>query len=168
MKSLNNSEDNLANITASVQRLVRAIMLATGHFSLILACCNSVKAQPQILNLLQELSSVDIQEIVISPTAETLYTTIADTIGINQPEALMVKGLESVVEINQLIISTNLMRDEFRKNLHCPLVLWVNDDILGKLVWLAPDLKNWAASTIRFDGYEHQATSNSAFTPSEV
>jgi hypothetical protein len=31
------------------------------------------------------------------------------------------------------------------------LVLWVNDDILRRLIWLAPDLKDWAACTIRFD-----------------
>ena len=63
----------------------------------------------------------------------------------------MVRGLESVVAINQLIISTNIMRDEFRKQFRFPLVLWVNDEILCKLVWLAPDFKDWAASTIRFD-----------------
>ncbi len=43
------------------------------------------------------------------------------------------------------------MRNEFRNKFHFPLVLWINDEILCKLVWLAPDLKDWAASTIRFD-----------------
>jgi hypothetical protein len=149
MTTLSNSENSMVITTAATKRLARAMMVSAGEFSLILACCNSVKSQQQILNLLTEFSSADI--LLLTPEAETLYTTITTTIGATQPEALMVRGLESVVAINQLITSTNLMRNEFRKKFRFPLVLWVNDEILRKLVWLAPDFKDWAASTIRFD-----------------
>ncbi len=84
--------------------------------------------------------------------------------GVAQPDVLMVRGLESVIDINELIISTNLMRDEFRKQFHCPLVLWVNDEILRKLIWLAPDLKDWAASTIRFDVPSNQSVEQQALS----
>ncbi|NEU80775.1 hypothetical protein G1O98_17270 [Nostoc sp. UIC10630] len=131
-------------------------MVSGGEFSLILACCNSLERQQQVLNLLTEFSSTDIHKILLSPAADTLYTAITSVIGATQPEALMVRGLESVVEINQLIISTNIMRNEFRKQFRFPLVLWVNDEILRKLVWLAPDFKDWAASTIRFDVSHNQ------------
>ncbi|QHG19879.1 hypothetical protein GJB62_06165 [Nostoc sp. ATCC 53789] len=131
-------------------------MVSDGEFSLILACCNSVERQQQVLNLLTEFSSTDIHEVLLSPAADTLYTAITSAIGATQPEALMVRGLESVVEINQLIISTNIMRNEFRKQFRFPLMLWVNDEILRKLVWLAPDFKDWAASTIRFDVSHNQ------------
>jgi hypothetical protein len=47
------------------------------------------------------------------------------------------------------------MRDEFRKQFQFPLVLWVNDEILRKLLLLAPDLKDWAATTIRIDLPDH-------------
>jgi hypothetical protein len=156
MKSLGNSQNNQAVTTAAIQRLARAVMVATGEFALILACCNSVNKQQQILSLVKEFTALDIQEITLSPSVETLYTTITNTLGASQPEALVIQGLESVVAINQLVISTNLMRDEFRKNFRFPLVLWVNDEILSKLVWLAPDMKNWAASTIRFDVSNNQ------------
>lgn len=146
-----NSSSNSQDSASAAQRLARAITVASGEFSLILACCDSVPQQQQILKFLKEFSTVAIKEIRLLPTDETLYTTIINTIGNYHPEALIVNGLESVVAINQLLISTNLMRDEFRKNFHFPLVLWVNDEILSKLVWLAPDLKNWAATTIRFD-----------------
>ncbi|MEH2307369.1 hypothetical protein [Nostoc sp.] len=151
MIGLNNSEKDTVSSTASTKRLARAMMVSGGEFSLILACCNSVERQQQVLNLLTEFSSTDIHEILLSPGADTLYTAITSAIGATQPEALMVRGLESVVEINQLIISTNIMRNEFRKQFRFPLMLWVNDEILRKLVWLAPDFKDWAASTIRFD-----------------
>ncbi|MEH2360573.1 hypothetical protein [Nostoc sp.] len=152
MISLSNSE----NGTAATKRLARAMMVSGGEFSLLLACCNSVPKQQQVLNLLTEFSSADIHQVLLSSAADTLYTAITTAIGTTQPEALMVRGLESVVAINQLIISTNIMRDEFRKQFRFPLVLWVNDEILCKLVWLAPDFKDWAASTIRFDVPQNQ------------
>ncbi|RCJ29317.1 hypothetical protein [Nostoc sp. ATCC 53789] len=156
MISLSNSEKDTVSSTASTKRLARAMMVSDGEFSLILACCNSVERQQQVLNLLTEFSSTDIHEVLLSPAADTLYTAITSAIGATQPEALMVRGLESVVEINQLIISTNIMRNEFRKQFRFPLMLWVNDEILRKLVWLAPDFKDWAASTIRFDVSHNQ------------
>jgi hypothetical protein len=156
MNSFSNSQNHLAETTAATKRLERAIMLAAGDFSLILACCNSLHKQQQILNLFTESSAFNIQEIILQSTDETLYTTINNKIGTVHPEALMIRGLESVAAINQLITSTNLMRDEFRKTFDFPIVLWVNDEILNKLVWLAPDFKNWSANTIRFDIPHHQ------------
>ncbi|MBE9209543.1 hypothetical protein IQ244_24195 [Nostoc sp. LEGE 06077] len=163
MNNTSNSQDTLDN-NAAAERIARAIKVAAGEFSLILVCCESILKQQQILKLVQELSSVAIQEIRLMPTDETLYTTISNTIGISHPQALMVHGLESVIAIHQLLISTNLMRDEFRKNLHFPVVLWVNDEILSKLVWLAPDLKNWAATTIRFDMSHSKLMENQALS----
>ncbi len=151
VKTQREAKRDIASSTAAIKTLARSIMVASGDFSLLLACCNSPQRQQDIVSLLHEFSAVDIKEIILSPTADTLYTTIATTLGSTQPEALMVRGLESVISINQLIVSTNLMRDELRKQFHFPLVLWVNDDIVRRLVWLAPDLKDWAACTIRFD-----------------
>jgi hypothetical protein len=156
MISLSNSENGTASSTAATKRLARAIMVSGGEFSLILACCNCVERQQQVLNVLTEFSSSDIHEILLSSVTDTLYTAITTGIGATQPEALMIRGLESVVDINQLIISTNIMRNEFRKQFRFPLVLWVNDEVLRKLVWLAPDFKDWAASTIRFDLPQNQ------------
>jgi hypothetical protein len=154
MISLLNSldtQDTTVDITVLIKRLARAIMLSQGEFSLLLACCNSIAKQQQILNLLPEFSSVEIKEIIIPPSSETLYTILTETLGSIKPEAVMVRGIESVVDINQLLISTNMMRDEFPKQFQFPLVLWINDEVLRKLIWLAPDLKNWASCTIRFD-----------------
>lgn len=164
ISSFNNSQDGMGNTVAATKRLARAMMVSAGAFSLILASCNSANRQQQVLNLLTEFSEAHIQEILLPPGTETLYTTISSTVGGAQPDVLMVRGLESVIDINELIISTNLMRDEFRKQFHCPLVLWVNDEILRKLVWLAPDLKDWAASTIRFDVPNNQAVEQQALS----
>ncbi|WP_460202809.1 hypothetical protein [Scytonema sp. NUACC21] len=151
MISLTNSQDSKMNIAVPIQRLVRAIKVSQGEFSLLLACCQSTLKQRQILDLVKEFCPAEIKEIELPPSSETLYTTVTSLLGSAQPQALIVKGLESVVAINQLIVSTNIMRDELQKQFQFPLVIWVNDEILEKLIWLAPDLKNWAACTIRFD-----------------
>ncbi|MDZ8186764.1 MAG: hypothetical protein RMX96_18175 [Nostoc sp. ChiSLP02] len=164
MIGLTNSENAIGSSIGATKRLARAIMVSAGQFSLILACCNSVERQQQVANLLTEFLSADIEEVLLTPAAGSLYTVIANRIGATQPEALIVRGLESVVEINQLIASTNMMRDEFRKQFKFPLVLWVNDEILCKLVWLAPDFKDWAASTIRFDIANNQLVEAEAQT----
>ncbi len=156
MIGLAHSRDSKVNVTVPIQRLVRAIQVSQGEFSLLLACCHSTVKQTQILHLLKEFCSTEIKEIALPPSSETFYTTVTEILGEDRPEALIIKGLESVVAINQLIVSTNVMRDELRKRFQCPLVLWVNDEILQKLVWLAPDLKNWAACTIRFDVHNDQ------------
>lgn len=145
-----------ANSTVPFRILSRAIMGNPGDFSLVLACCNSPGDRDNIFSLVKELIPTEIDDINVPYTADTLFTVIEKSLGRKKPEAVMVKGLEAVKDINQLIISTNLMRDEFRKCFSFPLVLWVNDDILRKLVKLAPDLKDWAAVTIRFDQSTNQ------------
>lgn len=155
MISLISTQDIMLNTTNATKRLARAIAISQGQFSLLLACCNSVNYQQQLLSLLTEFSPVAIHDIILPPSTETLYTTINNFVGDTQPSSLLIRGLESVTAINKLIASTNLMRDEFPKKFQFPLVLWINDDILRNLIWLAPDLKDWAATTIRFDAPRH-------------
>jgi hypothetical protein len=156
MFSLVNASKAAIDYTAATRTLARAITVSSGEFSLVLACCNSLQRQRDAITLLREFSSTNFKQIILSPTSDTLYSTIVAAIEGNNPEAVMIRGLESVIAINNLIVSTNLMRDELRKQFDFPLVLWVNDEILRKLVWLAPDLKDWAASTIRFDAINSQ------------
>ena len=156
MIGLIDSQNSKTNSTAVVRRLARAITLSDGEFSLLLACCNSVVNQGQVLSILREFLTVDIKEIILSPKAETLYSNVVSSLGSAKASALVVRGFESVEAINQLIISTNLMRDEFGKQFKFPLVLFINEEILRKLVWLAPDLKDWAASTFRFNSFSQR------------
>ncbi|WP_421658162.1 hypothetical protein [Leptothermofonsia sp. ETS-13] len=64
------------------------------------------------------------------------------------PPALLVLGLESVTNLDSVLISANQVRGEFPKHLKRPLVLWVNDWVLQKLNRLAPDFKSWAGNSV--------------------
>lgn len=144
------SEDVETNNKRSLKSLERAIAMSQNQFSLILVCCNQQSLRRKTVKQLKEISSIQIAEITLHPSVNTLFTTI-DTAVEGQPQALMVFGLESVTEIEQVLTATNLVRNEFPKQFPFPLVLWINDEILQKLIRLAPDLKSWAANPIRFE-----------------
>ncbi len=141
----------------SLKTLVRSITMSQHQFSLILVRCNYEQLRQQIAQRLREVSPVPIQDLVLPPSVKTLYTTLqASTFQegyspVGAASALMVFGLETVVAIDELMASTNQVRDEFRKNFSCPVILWVTDDIVTKMIRLAPDFKSWAAATIKFE-----------------
>ncbi len=110
-----------------------------------------------MLKRLPELCSIPIQELVLHPSVNTLLTTILTAIEEPPPPALMVFGLDSVVAIDQLLTATNLVRDEFPKQFPFPLILCINDEILQKLIRLAPDFKSWATNPIRFEDPKNQS-----------
>ena len=127
-------------------KLAWAINASKGEFLLILARCNYASLREQMVQRLRERCPVPIRVIVLKHTVKTLYTTIREELREEQPEALMVLGLESVRDIARVLTSTNQVREEFRKNFPFPLVLWVNDEIVENLIRLAPDFENWATS----------------------
>jgi len=141
----------------SLKTLVRAIAMSQQQFSLILVRCNYEQLRQRWAQRLREMSPVPIQDIVLPASVKTLYTNlVANTLpsgssAVGSASALMVFGLEIVLAIDELMASTNQVRDEFRKNFSCPVVLWVTDDIVTKMIRLAPDFKSWAAATIKFE-----------------
>lgn len=157
------SEDVATRNELSLQRLARAIAMSQNQFSLILVCCNYPGIRRKTVKQLKKICSVQIQEITLHPSVNTLFTTI-DTAVEEQPQALMVFGLESVTAIDQVLVATNLVRNEFPKQFPFPLVLWINDEILQKLIRLAPDFKSWGANPIRFEIPTNQSLEWAAIT----
>ncbi|MEH2184195.1 nSTAND1 domain-containing NTPase [Nostoc sp.] len=139
----------------ALRSLGRAITLSSGQFSLVLVCCNYRVLQELMLQRLEELFSGvhHIQRVVLPHNARSLYTSIHLQLltEANPPSALMILGLESVDGLDDLLRSINHIRDEFRKRHPFPMILWVNEEILQKIVRLAPDFASWAATPIRFE-----------------
>jgi len=147
MTNLHQPEDVAVKNEKSLKALVRATTLSQGHFSLILARCNYATVRDRIVQRLRELSPIKIRELVLPESVKTLYTTIEAELGSEQPTALMVFGLDAVSDLSSVLTSSNYVREEFRKNFQFPLVLWINNDVLKKLIRLAPDFENWATIT---------------------
>lgn len=135
----------------SLKKLIRSIANSQGNFVLIIARCNYRSLQDQIVQQLKQECPVEIRELHLSKSIKTLFTTIQADLGGELPQALMIFGLEFVEVIDQILISTNQVREEFRKNFSFPIVLWVNDEIFKKLIRLMPDFKNWTGNSIKFE-----------------
>jgi WD40 repeat protein len=146
MTNSHQPEDVAANNESSLKALVRAIRLSQGQFRLILVRCNYGVLRDRMVQRLRELSPVEIREIVLPESVKSLYTTIKAKLGDEVPQAFMVFGLESVSDLKTVLKSSNYIREEFSKDFPFPLVLWIDDEVLQKLLRLAPDLGSWATS----------------------
>ncbi|MEG4010975.1 MULTISPECIES: nSTAND1 domain-containing NTPase [unclassified Microcoleus] len=146
---MNDSSPELIQINQeSLKTLIRGITCFQEEFSLILAVCNYRTLREQIVQQLREQCPVQMRELVLEKSVQTLYTRIKEELGTEQPNALMIVGLESVRELDAVLTATNQIREEFR-NFNFPVVLWVTDAILCKLIRLIPDFHSWA-TTVEF------------------
>ncbi|MEO1377809.1 MAG: tetratricopeptide repeat protein, partial [Cyanobacteria bacterium J06635_10] len=146
---INNTEDTHAYNEDSWEELCWAISNSEGEFALILAHCNSVTLQQKLTQKLQSSCQVKVREILLDKSSKRLYRTIKTELGEEYPQALIVSGLESVKELDILLKGANQVREEFRKNFPFPVVLWVTDEVLQKLIRIAHDLQTWA-TTVEF------------------
>ncbi|HEY9599734.1 MAG TPA: hypothetical protein V6D33_18890, partial [Cyanophyceae cyanobacterium] len=140
----------------SLSTLARAITLSDGHFALILVRCNYEICKQQMWQRLQKLTNISLRSLVLPPSIKSLLSSVFTGCPGEGTSAIVVFGLESIATIDQVLISTNQVRDEFRKSLAVPLVLWVTDELLQKLTRFAPDFKSWAATSIKFELATHQ------------
>ncbi|BAZ13637.1 WD-repeat protein [Calothrix sp. NIES-4071] len=150
MNNIYQPEDIGAENEKSLKTLARTIRLSQGQFSLVLLRCNYSELQQRMTARLHQISPINISELSLQPSVKTLYTTILEDIGDEAPSALMVSGLNSVEDLDNLLTSANQVREEFRKSFAFPLLVWVDDLVLQKFIKLATDLENWA-TVIQFN-----------------
>ncbi|MEQ8960983.1 MAG: hypothetical protein RLP02_24185, partial [Coleofasciculus sp. C2-GNP5-27] len=145
--------DPLAEIAAcndqALNTLTRSLTNSQGRFSLILARCNYTCLRSQILHLLHQRCSLNLVELSLESSAQTIYTAIHNQLGNQQPDAVLVTGLESVGDLDDLLIATNQVRDLFR-DFPFPVVFWATDKVCKRLIRVAMDLYNWASPKLEF------------------
>ncbi|NEO98434.1 MAG: hypothetical protein F6K58_07115 [Symploca sp. SIO2E9] len=134
----------------SLQALIWATKASQEKFSLILARCNYTSLREQMVQKLRsqllENSSLSFSEIVLDHSVNQLFTTLKAQLGDEQPPALMVFGLESLTNLEKVLTAANQVREEFGKNFHFPLVFWVTDQVMRRIIRIAPDFYSWATS----------------------
>ncbi|KAF3885987.1 MULTISPECIES: WD40 domain-containing protein [Nostocales] len=142
-----NAIDVSADNESALEELAWGIDASVGRFKLFLARCNYARLRVRLIERLQELTNVEIRILELQESEKTLYARIHKEFGQEQPDVLMVLGLESVTDLEDLLSATNQVREEFRKSFHFPLVLWIDDEVFNKLIRVAPDFESWAIST---------------------
>ncbi|MEA5616405.1 hypothetical protein VB711_00915 [Cronbergia sp. UHCC 0137] len=141
------------NNQLGLQRLMRAIALSQGHFALILVRCNYQHLREQMLKNIRTISkNMDLPAVAIDPSTTSLLSNIVSSFDPDYlPSAVIVFGLDSVINIEDILTGINQERDIYAEILPFPLVLWLQDETASLLSKLAPDFKSWAATTIKFE-----------------
>ncbi|MFM9264255.1 hypothetical protein L2I57_003515, partial [Tychonema sp. BBK16] len=131
----------------ALEELAWAIENSEGSFKLFLARCNYTNLRSRLAKRLQSVPTVQIRTLELKPSEQALYNSIQAEIASEMPAALMVFGLETITNLDRLLSSLNQVREEFLKNCHFPLILWINDEILIRMMREAPDFESWATTT---------------------
>lgn len=144
----------------ALHRLIRAIALSKGQFALILVKCNYGHLREQLLENLRSITKdINLREIFLQPATTALHSTIITELFLDHPavvsdslpSAVMVFGLESIIDLDNLLTGINQARDIYGATFRFPVVLWLQDEVASLLSRLAPDFKSWAATTIKFE-----------------
>ncbi|MEH2422048.1 MAG: hypothetical protein V7K48_14325 [Nostoc sp.] len=144
----------------TLQRLIRAIALSEGQFALILVRCNYGQLREQMLENIRSITKdINFREIVLNPSTTSLHNTIISELSLDNPavltdslpSAVMIFGIESIIDLENLLTVLNQARDIYAATFPFPVVLWLQDEVASLLSRLAPDFKSWAATTIKFE-----------------
>ncbi|MEI3648503.1 MAG: ribosome assembly protein 4 [Dolichospermum lemmermannii FEM_B0920] len=136
------------NNSQQLEDLAWSIEASQGDFKLILAKCNYLNLQNQLIQELQKICQIEIQILRLQASERTLYNAIQEEFN-QEIAALMIVGWESLPNLSKMFSSANQVREEFRNNCSYPLVLWINNQIYQQIMESAPDLESWGI-TINF------------------
>ena len=146
----------------SLNVLTRSINLSKGHFSLIIVNCNYRSLRQKILPALSskfaDVAKQPYQEIwwnSPSQSDETLYQKLQNILReglVKNISALMCLGLEQIngEKLKNFFLDANLFRDRLKRQINCPIVLWLSDRELQQFYIHAPELVNLGSIPIKF------------------
>ena len=126
------------------RRLIRSLELAEKYF-LYFACCTAPRQRELIAQARQALPRYNLKVVSFNKRAANLLQEITEQLANEKPDAIFVNGLEYSIskegkgKENALITNLNLWRDAFPQRLSCPLVLWLPEYALVKIINNAPD-----------------------------
>jgi hypothetical protein len=158
MSALLAHQDVNSSYQSSLSELTQAIEWGQGHFALILAHCNSSNIRQRALYDLEHCDTFPLYTVSLQPEAELMLSSISSnlkhldanpdpsqplTMQNSDAGAIAISGFEDVNHIDTLLSSADTVRDELRKVFHCPLIWWMSDAILVKLIRIAPNIHSW-------------------------
>ncbi|HSM81879.1 MAG TPA: tetratricopeptide repeat protein, partial [Nodosilinea sp.] len=132
----------------TLAELLRLLTLCRGEFGLILAVCNGSALRQQLIEQVYQQRPYPLTRLALAPGTQSLYRAITEAMQADPAEAVMVTNLEALPNVDQLLGGANQIREEFRR-LQQPLVLWITDQGLQRLMRDTPDLYSWA-DTVEF------------------
>ena len=138
------------NNEKSIKRLIRTIRLSEGQFSLIISNCNYPGLGKIITREIFNQTGYHIHELLLPCSEKTLFSFIKSNIQDISPDVLIINNFEENNHIDQIMLSSNQVREEFREHFNYPIILLMNDHILDTFIRIAPDFRSWAGSPVLF------------------
>jgi tetratricopeptide (TPR) repeat protein len=143
-----------------LNRLTRAIEISDKYF-LFLVSCNQVPRENELIaQLKKKLTGHKIQIVHFDKPIENLLGELQKKLKKKNFEAVLVTGLRQSIpsnvgaKDNAFIANLNVTRDAFSKFLLCPLVLWLPEYAIGKLMNGAPDFFSVRSGIFFFESDE--------------
>lgn len=134
----------MRNQQDTLEDIIWGMEASAGEFSLTFVRCNYPELRDRLMESLHEKCSLRVRTVELNPDVIRLSDALSDAVEADPPDALMVKGFESLVHLGDVLAGANLARDTFRDKFPFPLVLWMDDQVALKLNRIAPDFQNWA------------------------
>ena len=141
----NDFESNKFDDEQELRRLIRSIKLAERYY-LFFASCNQIPRQNKLIKRVKkELHGYKIQVIKFDKPIENLLDELRKKLKNKKPDAVFVQGLRYSIPSSKkakqtaFIANLNVSRDSFPKFLSCPLILWLPEYAIGKIINGAPD-----------------------------
>ncbi|MGK7928405.1 MAG: hypothetical protein AB4290_24715 [Spirulina sp.] len=127
---------------STFEKFARAIAFSQGQFKLFFATCNSLQWRERAIAEIKAACPLAIATLTLEPSETQLYQRIQREFAGQYPEALMVLGLETVTNSDELLVQANRDREAYRNHLPFPLVLWVSDSLLSRFSRVASDFES--------------------------
>ncbi|MGF1523874.1 MAG: hypothetical protein ACFBSF_16270 [Leptolyngbyaceae cyanobacterium] len=102
---------NNPEVLAELSRLLR---FSEGEFALIVAVCNASEQRQELVNQLRQQCSVLFDEMTLLASSTTLFTPLRHHVSAQPPAALMVYGLDEVLDLRSVLVAANQVREEFQ------------------------------------------------------
>ncbi|MDY6941155.1 MAG: hypothetical protein SWY16_26295, partial [Cyanobacteriota bacterium] len=146
-----NSQVNLTvENERSLQQMAWAIEMSRGQFKLIFARCNYLKLRDRLMARLREIYPGEIRTIDLPVASQSLMEAIEEELGDDIPEVLVFLGLERLEELDRFWAVTDRNREEVRQRCPFPMVIWIDDRTLDRLMQHAPNFESFG-TTKRFE-----------------
>ncbi|MGC9502215.1 hypothetical protein [Baaleninema sp.] len=122
-----------------------------GKFAIVFVRCNARELWRNVLAHLRQDPELDLCQVSLSPSATTLYGTIASALDRRKtkhqgfPHAAIVSGLPEVKDLDALLNNAKKIIEELAKTFPFPLVLQATDEVVQRLIHIAPDIYSRAS-----------------------
>ena len=112
------------------------ILKYSNRFQLYLALCNDDSFIQESHNIILNEYNKSVQWLSFPSDNRFLFSFLENTI--DSSKVTVVNGLKDNIDIDTVLATMNVIRETFYQ-FNLPIILWVDESIMGKFIKIAPD-----------------------------